>query len=331
MHRLIVTIILAAMAILLPAAGAQAARGMEVAIQDEDVFVDNKTLSPDRGYAALRQLGVKRMRMLVTQAGVENGNGFDFAKYDRAIGQAAANGVRVQLVLVGRYPRPNVPSFARFAGAAAGHFQGRVDRYSIWNEPNFKSWLAPVRRAPALYRKLYIAGYKAVKAADRRAKVLIGETAPYAQGARAMAPVKFIKKVARAGKLKSDGYAHHPYDFDNAPQRSKRGRNDATIGSLSNMTKALDQLARQRKLTGTKALYLTEYGYLATGRRGISEAKRAKYLKKGLSIARKNRRVKQVVQYLLAQPSDGSPFTTGILSTNGAQLPSFGALMRAAR
>jgi len=138
------------------------------------------------------------------------------------------------------------------------------------------------------------------------------------------------RRVKRCPKLKADGYAHHPYDFERAPKRSVRGKDDATIGSLRNLTSALDKLAHSGQLKGTKKLYLTEYGYLATGRRGLSERKRASYLKQGLRIARKNRRVKEVVQYLLVQPNDGSPFTTGIISANGVATPSFAVLRAAA-
>jgi hypothetical protein len=332
--------IIAAAAVVVPAAAANAAPNMEVAIQDEDVFVDAKTLNPDRGYDALDRLGVKRMRILMPLKAVQTGGGFDFGKYDRAVDRASARGVQTQLVLVGRYPRPNVGEFKRYAKAAATHFRGRVMRYSIWNEPNFKAWLAPVKKAPGLYRKLYAAGYKAVKSADRRAKVLMGETAPYAQGRNAMAPVKFLRQVAcvnssykrvkRCPKLKTDGYAHHPYDFEKAPRRSKRGKDDATIGSLRNLTTALDKIARTGQIRGTKAVYLTEFGYLATGRRGLPEATRAKFLRQAYGIARKNRRVKQVVQYLLVQPGD-SPFTTGILDLAGGETPSFSALASIAK
>jgi hypothetical protein len=337
MRRLSI-IILSLVSLLVPAALADAKP--QIAIEDESVFVDNKALSREQGYAALNQLGIHQMRVLITQAGAQRGDGsFDFGKYVRAIDEANSRGVSTQVVLVGRYPRPNVGEFARFASAAADALKGRVQRYSIWNEPNYVAWLAPLKKAPALYRKLYVAGYKAVKTADPRAKVMIGETVPYAQGRRAMAPVKFLRKMAcvnnnyrvvkRCPKLKADGYAHHPYDFEKAPKRSKRGKDDATIGSLRNLTQALDKLARSGQLKGTKSLYLTEYGYLATGRRGLSERKRASYLKQGLRIARKNRRVKQVVQYLLVQPNDGSTFTTGILTPDGNPTPSFAALRAA--
>ena len=55
--------------------------------------------------------------------------------------------------------RPSVSKFAKFAKLAAEHFAGRVDRYSVWNEPNWKSWLNPP--SGNLYRSLYLKAYAA--------------------------------------------------------------------------------------------------------------------------------------------------------------------------
>src|SRR4051794_18012952 len=102
----------------LSAAGvAHAAPGMEKAIEDEDVFVSGKTLSPNLGYQRLADLGIHRMRILVTSSSVRTGNGLNFGQYDRAVNQAAQRGIRVQMVLIGKYPRPNVREFADFANA----------------------------------------------------------------------------------------------------------------------------------------------------------------------------------------------------------------------
>ena len=90
--------------------------------------------------------------------------------------------MRVQLTLTGPAPAwatattasactsPAPAAFARFAGAVAAHFKGRVDRYGIWNEPNWKSWLMPHAGSPTLYRGLYIGAYRAIKGADPKAR-----------------------------------------------------------------------------------------------------------------------------------------------------------------
>ena len=59
--------IISLFALLVPAAMAQAKP--EVAVQDEDVFVDGKSLTPAQGYQRLAELGVHRMRILVSSVG----------------------------------------------------------------------------------------------------------------------------------------------------------------------------------------------------------------------------------------------------------------------
>ena len=122
-----------------------------------------------------------------------------------------------------------------------GPLRGLVRPVRIWNEPNYIALPKPSTAPPPCTASLYAAGYKAIKAHDaarsahRRDRAL--RTGSPRDGA-----VKFLRKVAcvnaqyhrvrRCTKLKADGYAHHPYDFEKAPRRSIRGKDDATIRSL---------------------------------------------------------------------------------------------------
>ena len=72
------------------------------------------------------------------------------------------------------YWKPNTRLFKKFVKKVAHRYRRRVDRFAIWNEPNWYKWLGPLRQAPRRYRKLYIAGYKAVKRKAPRARVLLG-------------------------------------------------------------------------------------------------------------------------------------------------------------
>ncbi len=373
--RALLTALVASAAVLtgclIDAGDSKAARGMELAIQDDAVFVGQqyKNWRGDKPFDAARALGVTRQRVnlqwayLLPEAQFNARNkpavlNYNFAGFDQLIDRAAENGVRIHLSLTGPAPRwanakrfvprrawykPNATEFGKFAALAAEHFKGRVDRYSIWNEPNYKTWLGPLSSGPALYRQLYMKGYAAIKAADPAAKVLIGETAPFSKAGLSTSPLAFLRGVTCVNKkykrarscpaLKADGYAHHPYDFAHAPNYQYPGDDNVTIGTLSRLTRALDKLSRAGVLRmnggGRMPLYLTEYGYFASGHRALSKKLRSRYLQQAYSIALKNSRVKSQLQYLLVSPPRGaraSFFDLGLVSTSGKRNVGYTAL-----
>ncbi|MGH2715153.1 MAG: hypothetical protein ACRDM7_14920 [Thermoleophilaceae bacterium] len=347
----------------------RAARNMELAIQDDSLFVQgNKRWRGDKAFDYARSLGVTRIRVNLLWAYTmpkpqynarrkPAAINYDFTQIDQLIDRAAANGIRIHLSLTGPAPRwanarragqtkawykPNSRQFGQFATVVAEHFRGRVDRYSIWNEPNWKTWLGPLSAAPAIYRSMYVRGYNAIKKADRRAQVLIGETSPYGRPGLSTSPLAFLRKVAcvdrsyrrvrRCPKLKADGYAHHPYDFRHSPSFQYPGSDNVTIGTLSRLTRALDRLRRSGALRSTRGgrmpLYLTEYGYFASGKRALPPRTRSRYLKQAYSLALRNGRVKSQLQYLLLTlpRGSGSTFNTGLVTARGKRLPQFNAL-----
>jgi hypothetical protein len=358
---------------LVDAGESRAARGMELALQDDAVFVEQKyrNLQGDKAFGLARGLGVTRQRvnllwahtMPESQFNARNkpaAINYDFTRFDQLVDQAARNGVRIHLSLTGPAPRwanakratarrawykPNATEFGKFAAVVADHFQGRVDRYSIWNEPNWKTWLGPLTSGPALYRQLYVKGYAAIKAADPAAKVLIGETAPFSKRGWSTSPLAFLRGVTCVNtkyrrtrscpKLKADGYAHHPYDFAHAPNYRYPGDDNVTIGTLSRLTRALDKLSRAGVLRknggGRMPLYLTEYGYFASGHRALPKKTRSRYLQQAYSLALKNPRVKSQLQYLLVSPprtQRASFFDLGLVNTGGTRNAGYNALKR---
>jgi hypothetical protein len=363
--------------VLATAPAANAAKGMELALSDDGVFLARHYYDRDRALQNARELGVTRLRVFVNWAGVTGKQRDDatppqqptyyWGIYEELIDAAARAGIRVQLDLAGPAPRfatadkelgmtrPDPALFAQFARAAATRFKGRVDRYSIWNEPNHDGWLRPSAEAPKLYRALYVAGYDAIKQADPGAAVWFGETAPY-HGSRAMAPLTFLRrtlcltgryKVDRKclegmpegtrGRLRTDGYAHHPYDFRNKPEYRYRGNDNVTIGTLPRLTTALDKAARAGALWGPRKrrapeVFLTEFGYFATGPRAkLTEKQRAAFLPRAYGIALKNRRVRQMLHYGLSEPPPGHPSTTfdfGLLHTDGSPRATYAPLVK---
>jgi hypothetical protein len=326
---------------------AHAAKGMELAVQDDNTLVIQ---IPRPGYRAkglklASQLNVSWIRANVPWNYVTLKYAkkkkepkkivYNWTGYDALIAAAAKQGIQVQLALSGKAPawatgnhkigvdRVKASAFKAFASAAAQYFRGRVTRYSIWNEPNFRGWLAPISRAPALYRALYLTGYSAIKEADPAAQVFIAETSPYeiAHGRNAMAPLKFLrgvtcatasyKRARNCATLKADGFAHHPYDFAHKPTYKYPGKDNVTLGTLGRLTTALQKLKNANLLTtpsgGVPQLYLTEYGYFGSGKYKLSRSKQGSYLVQAFTMAQKNPHVKQLLQFLLVQPR--GPFT----------------------
>jgi hypothetical protein len=314
-----------------------------VAVQDDAVLMNRLYGSVPKTLKLVSQLKASRIRVNVTWSYVV-GNAkkkrkapkhirYNWTGYDALIRKATPRGIHLELTLTGPAPawatgnhkvgpvRPKAAAFKAFASAAAKHFRGKVDRYSVWNEPNYVGWLSPLSQGPGLYRALYQAAYSAIKSADPSAQVLIGETSPFALRKRATAPLKFLRGVTAAGGLVADGYAHHPYDFSHAPTYRYPGADNVTLATLDRLTTALDQLAAAGRLRtpsgGALDLFLTEYGFFATGKKHLSASKHAKYLVQGFTMAQANPRVRQLLQFGMVQPRGNFHFDTALTDRKG--------------
>ena len=347
---------------------AHAARHMELALQDDAVLLQQLYYNQDLALRQTRALGVRHIRANLlwtrvlppweanrrTQPHVLH---YDWGRYDELIDAAGRYGMQVQLTIAGPAPawatgnhvvgvyKPKASKFGAFARAAAAHFRGRVRRYSIWNEPNYVGWLKPLRSGPKVYRGLMASGYHGIKSVDPWAQVLFGETVPYAIKGRATSPLWFLRGATCVNRhwrrgcrhgLRADGYAHHPYDFVHSPRFRYPGRDNVTMGTLGRLTKALNRLARNGALRTSRGrrlnVYLTEFGYFASGKRRIPAHRRAKYLRQAYRIARRNGRVKQMLQYLLVSPPKAlGNFDTALLGRNGRMTPAYHALRRVGR
>src|SRR5256885_994576 len=191
---------------------------MEIAIQDDNVIVTQSYFKRDRALKLARAFGATRLRINLEWAftlppGPRKARHrphtvrYQFGIIDSAIDAAAKYGMRVHLSLTGPAPawatgnhrvgpfKPNARAYAEFAAIAAKHFRGRVDRYSIWNEPNIRPWLAPLSSSPAIYRSLYKRGYAAIKSQAPGAKVLFGETSPFGRRGFATSPIAWLRKT----------------------------------------------------------------------------------------------------------------------------------------
>jgi hypothetical protein len=347
-------------------ATASAAAPIEFALQDDSVFVEQRFMDREQALDHATQLHTKRIRVniqwarvLTTDAGDKHtpagGPAYDFSRFDALQQAAAKRNIKLQLTLTGPAPawatkdhkvsgtEPDPVKFAAFARTVTAHFKGRVDRYSIWNEPNLRSWLAPTNKAPQLYRGLYTAGYTAVKTVDPKAKVLFGEFAPYHDG-RTIAPLKFLRDVTCVDKhykrtkkhctpLKADGLATHPYQFTKEPHKLTGSADDAPISRLDAVIGAVDKLAKAKALRTPKGsrldLYMTEFGYLSVGSRKQTQTVRAAWLRTAFDIARRSGRVRQILQFQLVDGPPTDLWHSAVLDHKGKPQGAYAGLVKA--
>jgi hypothetical protein len=352
--------------LLLHSVPARASAGMELAVQDDNAFVYSSLGTREKALKAAEKLHVKRIRVNLLWANLLVGNPrskripkhpvYDFLNIDQLQQEAALRGIELQLTVAGPAPAwatknhkvgntwPNAYRFGQFVTAVAEHFKGRIDRYSVWNEPNWDTWLNPVGHAPGIYRDLYTHAYAAIKKVDKHAQVLIGELQPYAEK-HSIAPIRFLRGVTcttarwtsakRCPGLRADGLALHPYQFTTAPGVPFGGPDDAPFGSMRNMTRALDRLAHRHALTTPTGhhlnLYLTEFGYLTKGYRAMPVRTRAAWLTQAYKIAKRNPRIKEFLQYQLVDGPAKNPWHSAGMSRKLVPDAAFRALARVAR
>lgn len=334
------------------------AKPMEVGLQDDGAFLAQIGLKRSKALNLAEQLKVTRIRVNVAWAKVvrhankkkrPKHRRYDFTSYDKLLLAAKKRGIKLQLNITGMAPawatnnhkiggdRPNTSYFKEFARTVVKHFRRQADRYAIWNEPNYKAWLGPLKASPKLYHKIYKTSYDLIRKYDPSAKVLIGETAPYAQSGRCTAPLSWLRKVVHYGRLRADGYAHHPYDFRHPIDYNYPGSDNVTMSGLSRLTDELDKLKKQKKLLTPKGkaldVYLTEYGYMRSGKYKVPESTRADYMTRAFQQALDNSRVREMTQYLLVRPPwSREEFDTALVSTKkGKPSKTFRALAKWAK
>ena len=255
--------------------------------------------------------------------------------------------------------RPNASEFELFARAAGRRYAGLVDLFSIWNEPGLSSWIQPQRDSrrrplsPGIYRNLYLAGRRGLVSSGHGSDtILIGELSPLgARSTNKVGPVEFIREMACLDKnyrpfrgrartargcpsslprIPTSGLAYHPYTSRQGPRSIPRNRDDAPIGALSRVTRALDRVARRGRLAGRRPIWITEFGFQTNppDRFQIPIGRVPGYMDYSEYLAFRNRRVVSHSQYTLvddplraAGPDRFSNFQQGIRFSNFKKKP----------
>jgi hypothetical protein len=361
MKRLTITIaMLAAAALAAPVADAST---RQLTIMQDDLQVRSST---DRTLDEFDRLGVDIVKLNLYWDEVapnrrRKPRGFDgadpadysWSNYGPVIDAIIARGMRPFLSLGGRGPRwatgsrgrrgtyrPNAKEFQLFAEAAGRQFP-QVDIWSIWNEPNLYSWLSPQRRkrvpvSPSIYRKLYLAGHRGLRASGNDDTILLGELMPRGgTDPRKVPPLQFLREMAcldrnyrqyrgraaklrgcsRVGRIPTSGLAYHPYTLAGGPTVNE-ARDDAAIGQLGRVRSTLDKLARRGKLPRRLKIWITEFGFQTRPPDpfGTPIGRAPNMMDLSEWIAYRNARVATYAQYTLR---DNDAWQSGLRRENG--------------
>ena len=171
----------------------------------------------DRDLQLIKDAGFSWVKQLVSWQDVEGaGKGqYDWTKLDRIVDQVEQRGLKL-IVRVSQDPdRPfwagnppdNADHFSDFVTAMASRYQGRIQAYQVWNEPNLAREWGGRRPDPAGYARLLRSAYSAIKGADPKATVITAGMAPTGTDTEiAMPDIKFYDQLYKAMKGNSDGY-----------------------------------------------------------------------------------------------------------------------------
>ncbi|MBJ7331652.1 MAG: hypothetical protein JHC95_17285 [Solirubrobacteraceae bacterium] len=255
---------------------------------------------------------------------------YDFTRLDRAVRAAVAAGADV-LIVVSHAPhyaeaapryrfaargswgvRPS--ALAAYAHALTVRYSGRfatadgvlprVRLWQSWNEPNLPQYLAPqwtaraghwIPWAPAHYRRMHNAFYRAVKAVQPDARVTSAGLAPIGEptdGVGRMTPMRFLRAFlcldaagapARprcADPPLLDAVAFHPLSTGD-PDRPAALASEVAIADIGKVTAAVRAARSAGIVRGAPELWITELNW-TTGAGGVPSRLQAAWVGRAL-------------------------------------------------
>jgi hypothetical protein len=212
-----------------------------------------------------------------------------------------------------------------------------VDLWSVWNEPNERSWLNPWHRGkellqPSEYRSMVATSWSALRSTGHSASsILIGETAnvgiwqplpfiramycvgsDYRQLRGSAAAAVGCPESKTASQFVADnpglfdgaGFAHHPYSFDVAPNHAYPDPSWITLDNIGRLERTLDRIysTYSQSRRGGVPLYITEWGYKTDPPNpfaGTSESQQASWTAEGAYMTWADPYVQSFTQFLL--------------------------------
>jgi hypothetical protein len=198
----------------------------------------------DRELALAADLGVRNLRVEFPWPLIEPGRGvYDWRRVDYIVRAARRRHVPLQPVLIytpawaatNANDPPSVEDFTPFVRAIVKRYRKTIHYWELWDEPDLERYWAGGQQG--YVERIVIPGYRAIKAADRRAKVILAASQKPDQ--------EWTRGVYRLGGGSSfDILSYHDYSADRRV--------------LSNASLMLAVLREHGQ--GRKPIWLGEYG-----------------------------------------------------------------------
>lgn len=250
-----------------------------------------------RQLSLLDAAGVHTIRLDMTWSAIEPKKGqFDYSAYDQKIDAASSAGFDLVGILAygvpwattattsdDRFPPDDPADYADFARHVAQHFQGKIHRYELWNEPNggYRFFRPDLNGDAARYAQLMVAGAKAVH--DGCSDCTVYSAGLFFNQQVVNGAVEFTHDMLSADPRAFDGvdaYGIHPYPLyppSVGPETNSGG--ERALGGM------IDDLHAVFDLHKVKAppIAVTEMGWPSYGK--VDEAAQARYLAREVLLA----------------------------------------------
>jgi len=280
---------------------------------------------------------------------------YDWSSLDRLLAGAASRGLTVSLALQGtpdwvhpelvsavpdRWARIWYPprtggelaQWAQFVGDLARHVAGRVQEFTIWNEPNIVEFWKPAP-SPGEYVNLLRVAYAQLKSVDPKATVLFGGLNRNDIGyLRSYYLAAAGVPGAAASRYFFDELDVHPYSDARSPDDTSGGTINGPFGPVNQDFGGLALMKQTMDARGDqgKGIAVGEYGFSTsnTWMHAVPDALRALYAKRALADAASLPYVTEMSWYTLLPTSADGP-EWAILTTNFQPSATYRALQQA--
>ena len=250
----------------------------------------------------------------------------------------------------------------------SGTYEGlpRVSSFTLWNEPNHPLFMQPLSErlgggpiapsSPHRYRRMYVAGRNSLERTGHGGDtILFGEILPIGSSqlgvTQTIRPVAFLREFfcldsryrpyrgraarirdcSRFPAIRTSGFAYHAYTRPAGPRVAIPNRDDATIGQISRIERALDRIGRVRRPARGLPIFNTEFGLQSNppdcGGFGTSLENQAAFINEAEYISYRRPRLRSYSNYLLVD----SPILTQFGRGSNARYRGFQSGLRFGR